>query len=65
MTASNSAEKLKELIKKAIDDHQITAAEYEEIMTLADADGIIDQQERRLLSELQDMIANRSIKRVP
>ena len=65
METSKSAEKLMVLIKKAIDDHQITWAEYEEIMALAHEDGILDNQERRLLSELQELIANRSIKRVP
>jgi hypothetical protein len=65
METSKSAEKLMVLIKKAIDDHQITGVEYEEIMALAHEDGVLDNQERRLLSELQELIANRSIKRVP
>ena len=52
-------------IKKAIDDHQITSAEYEEIMAIADEDGVIDPQERQLLALLHDMIADKSVKRVP
>lgn len=65
MNTGNSTERLVALIKKAIDDHVITGAEYEEIMALAHEDGIIDNHERRLLAELQEMLANRSIRRVP
>ncbi len=65
MKHSKSAERLSELIKKAIDDHKITNEEYDEIMGIAHEDGIIDSQERRLLAMLQDMIADKSIKRVP
>jgi len=57
--------KLAEFIKKAIDDHQLTNSEYERILSLADADGVIDRQERRLLAQLHDMLADGSIKRVP
>ena len=62
--ASQAAEKLYEMIKKAIDDQQITPTEREKIMMLADEDGIIDAQERRLLAELQDMIENGTVKLV-
>lgn len=55
---------LDEAIKKAIDDHVITTAEYEEILRLVDADGVIDSHERLLLSELNDMIADGTIKRI-
>lgn len=64
MKPSSSAGKLSELIKKAIDDHVITNAEYEEILALANEDGVIDPQERNLLGQLQDMIADKTIKRV-
>jgi len=57
--------KLAELIKKAIDDHRLTNSEYERILALADADGIIDRQEKRLLAQLQDMLSDGTIKRVP
>ena len=62
---SKSAEKLMELIKKAIEDHKITTSEYEQILHLADEDGVIDMQEKKLLQELHDMIDNKTIKRVP
>lgn len=65
MTSAENTQKLMELIKKAIDDHRITGAEYEEIMTLVDEDGILDSQEKRLLAELYEMIANKSVRRVP
>jgi hypothetical protein len=65
MKHSKSAETLSQLIKKAIDDHRITNAEYDEILSIADEDGIIDPQEKRLLAELQNMIADKSVKRVP
>lgn len=57
--------RLKELIKKAIDDHELTYTEYGRILAMADADGVIDPQERNLLRQLQDMIADGSIKRIP
>ena len=65
MITGGNAEKLLALIKKAIDDLQITGAEYEEIMAIAHEDGILDLHERQLFSELQEMIANRSLRRVP
>ncbi len=57
--------KLAAMIKKAIDDGKLTNTEYEQILALADADGVIDAQEKRLLSQLQEMLANKTIVRVP
>lgn len=57
--------KLAEMIKKAIDDHKITNSEYEKILALADADGVIDAQEKRLLAQLQDMLSDKTVVRVP
>ncbi len=62
---SKSAEKLNEMIKKAIEDGQLTSTEYDQIMMIVDEDGVVDPQEKRLLSELQDMLSNGSVKRVP
>ncbi len=61
---SESANRLSEMIKKAMDDGEISSLEYDRIMMVADEDGHIDSQERRLLSELQDMISNGTIRRV-
>ena len=61
---SESAEKVQAMINKAIDDHKITPEEREQIMMLVDEDGIIDRQEQALLSQLQDMIQNGTVKMV-
>lgn len=56
---------LEKLIKKAIEDHQITTKEFDEIHHLASQDGHIDHHESILLKQLHDMIADNAIKRVP
>ena len=60
---SSSANRVAELIKKAIADHVITSAEFDEIMAAADSDMILDQQEKKLLAELHDMIENGTVRR--
>lgn len=65
MKPSKSAGKLAEMIKKAIDDQKITNAEYETILSLADEDGHLDIQEKRLMAELNEMISNKTVKRIP
>ena len=62
---TNNGEKLAEVIKKAIEDQVVTNAEYEEIYNIALEDGRIDNAERALLAEFRNMIADRTIKRVP
>ena len=62
---NSSADKLKELIIKAIDDHKLTREEYDMIIHLASEDGVIDKQEQILLEQLHDMIENRSVRFVP
>jgi hypothetical protein len=62
---SKSAPRLAALIKKAIKDHQITNAEYEEIIAVAEEDKAIDREEAALLRELQHLIANGTVTRVP
>lgn len=62
MAVSNSAEKLRIMIEKAIDDHKITRDEYDQIIHLATEDGHIDPQEQALLSVLQDMIETKLVK---
>ena len=57
--------KLADVIKKAIDDHVVTNAEYEEIYNIALEDGRIDNLEKALLAEFKAMIADKTIKRVP
>jgi len=64
MVSGETGKKLGDMIKKAISDCEVTHAEFEEIMAVADADGVIDQQEQKLLNELQSLISNGTIKRV-
>jgi len=64
MKASSSARKLAEAINKAIEDHKITNTEYEKILHIANEDGVIDLEERALLSQLQEMIADKTVRRV-
>ena len=61
MIITKSGQKLAEVIKKAIDDSVITMAEYEEIMSVAGRDGVIDAQEKALLKELNALIANKTV----
>ncbi len=56
--------KLEQLIKKAIEDLEITPSEYEAIIAQANADGHIDADEERLLHELHQLIAEGVVKRV-
>lgn len=62
MVISESGERLRQLINKAIDDHIITPEEYDEIIQLIMEDGHIDSQEQALLTELQKMIENKDIR---
>ena len=39
----------------------MTMAEYEEIMSVTSQDGVIDNHEKALLRELNDLIANRTV----
>ncbi|MBU0987558.1 MAG: hypothetical protein KKH68_09925 [Proteobacteria bacterium] len=65
MKSGKTGEKLAEMIKKAISDCELTTTEYNQILSTADEDGIIDSQERNLLNQLQSLIANGTIKKVP
>jgi uncharacterized membrane protein YebE (DUF533 family) len=59
---SSSTVKLKAMIDEAIADEVVTSDEYEQIMMLADEDGIVDHQEKALLAQLQDMIQSGAVK---
>lgn len=62
MAISESGERLRKAIIKAIDDHIITPEEYDEIIEISMEDGHIDAQERALLSQLQQMIEHKEVK---
>ena len=64
MKLTKSGLELKDLIEKAINNCVITNSEYEEIMKMANKDGVIDDHERRLLSQLQGLLGNGTLKRV-
>ena len=64
MKLTKSGLELKEVIEKAMKDHVITNSEYEEIMAVASNDGIVDDHEQRLLSQLQGLLENGTLKRV-
>ncbi len=65
MLLTASGLKLAEAIKKAIEDHVITTNEYQEIMAVVDEDHHVDAHERKLLAELNSMIANKAVRRIP
>ena len=60
-----SGAKLAEMIKKAIEDGKLTNSEYDQIMMIADSDMKIDAQEKNLLRQLQEMLSNKTVIRVP
>ncbi len=62
--SGESGGKLAEMIKKAIQDGKLTNDEYDRIMMVADADQVIDAQEKNLLRQLHDMLENKTVIRV-
>ncbi len=64
MKSGETGGKLASMIKKAIEDGKLTNNEHAQILALAEEDGVIDSQERRLLNQLQEMLSNGSVKRV-
>ncbi len=65
MASGETGKKLGDMIKKAIRDCEVTNTEFEEIMSIANEDGVIDSQEQSQLKELQSLISNGTVKRVP
>lgn len=64
MQDAEPGRKLGDLISKAIRDLELTTSEHQKIVAMAHADGVIDPQERQLLGQLQQMVANGTIKKV-
>lgn len=64
MTETEEGKKLEALILKAIDDLELDDAEYEEIMSQANADGQIDPHEKQLLEKLQKLIEDGVVQRI-
>ncbi len=65
MNASKSSIEMRKLIDKAIENHEITRREYDLILHKASEDSVIDPHEQALLSQLNDMIEDKSIKMKP
>ncbi len=64
MKLTKSGLELRDVIEKAIKDHVITNSEYEEIMKVADKDGMVDDHEQRLLGQFQGLMENGTVTRV-
>ena len=62
---TTESEKLAAAIKKAIEDCELTTTEYDQILAQANADQVLDNEEKALLRQLQDMLSNGMVKRVP
>ena len=65
MKSGETGQKLADVIKKAILDCEIKSSEYDEILATANADSKIDIMEQKLLEQLQGLMANGTIKRIP
>ena len=61
---SKTATDLKAMINHAIHDHEVTPSEYERILEFAHDDGVLDEVEKALLAEFQEMFSNGTIKKV-
>jgi hypothetical protein len=53
------------MLRAAVDAGRVTEAQYAAILELAVDDAVIDDEERALLTQFLDLIADRSIARVP
>jgi tellurite resistance protein len=53
-----------EMIRKAIRNCEITTSEYDRIVSVAEEDGMIDAEERKLLKLLQEFVSDGTVKRV-
>ncbi len=65
MQSGESGKRLSDKIKEAISDCELTQTEHNEILAIASEDMVIDSQEQRLLNQLQELISNGTIKKVP
>lgn len=61
---SRESDKLLAIIKQSIEDGVVTNEEYRRIFEQAAADGREDPEELALLSNLRELIANGTVKRV-
>jgi polyhydroxyalkanoate synthesis regulator phasin len=62
MAISESNQRLRKLIDHVIEDGIITHAEYDSIMHIVTEDGHIDNQEKAMITQLQEMIEDKTIR---
>jgi uncharacterized membrane protein YebE (DUF533 family) len=62
MAVSESNKRLRALIDHVIDDGVITHEEYDSIMHIITEDGHIDNQERAMIRQIQQMIEDKTLK---
>ena len=65
MVMKSSAQRINEIIKAAIDRHEITHSEYASVLSIADEDGHIDPMERAAITNLRDLIDDKTVRLVP
>jgi hypothetical protein len=65
MPHSESSKKLRAMIEKAIEDHELTRDEMDKIIYVATEDGHVDAQEQVLLDQLQELVENKTVKIIP
>ena len=65
MPYSESTRRLKAMIEKAIEDHTITRTEMDAILAIATEDSHIDRHEQALLTQLHELIENKTVRIVP
>lgn len=65
MPPSESSQRLRKMIEKAIEDHKLTRAEMDKIIQIAAEDSFIDKHELVLLGQLQEMVENKTVKIIP
>ena len=61
----SESSKLIVLVNKAIEDGIVTNKEYHDILAQAAADGREDLEEKAILANFHEMIANGTVKRAP
>ncbi len=61
---TDSSRKLAQRIQAAIEDHELTQREYDEILAIVHEDHVIDPQEKALMGELMHLLENGSVKLV-
>ncbi len=61
---SQSAEKMTDLLKSAIDKGTLCADDYRTILDIASKDGVLDKKEETVLKAIQELIEHKLIVRV-